>query len=151
MKCDSCRDCDKEPEHKFIKEDTVMIDGCSCAVVDCREDGTLVYDWELLVHHFLTHEGMGEMADEDDDPYEMAAEWVDYNVYRGIMYISEGIRPDIVDYDGRSLFAEAEDEEKEDCLAEIRGDMDCPCNTCRIARDYCDAEEEEEDDDEDTQ
>lgn len=92
-----------------VKPNTIQIDGCACAVTAC-EDGRLIYDWDLLVEHFHSHENMKELDDEGEEGI-TAIEWIDYNVIRAIPYYEkDGIAPDIRQ-DGASVVYDDEDED----------------------------------------
>lgn len=93
----SCTKLSHIPESTLalLKDDSVQIDGCNCAAIGVGNNGAIMYDYHRLVEHFHDHEGMWE-HDDEDEVGTTAVEWVDYNVIRGIAYISEGIRPIIV-------------------------------------------------------
>jgi hypothetical protein len=79
--------CDTLPDLP-IKENTVQIDGCACAIIGVSDDGALQYDYDLLVAHFSEHEGMGD---------EGGADWVSYNVIGGLPNTATmGIPPCII-------------------------------------------------------
>lgn len=96
--------CHAIPEIISHKPESIQIDGCNCALVDSRENGQLVYSYDLLLEHFKNHELMFD--EEDEESYDTASEWVDYNVIRGIEYINSPLRPDILDYEGKSIFGD---------------------------------------------
>lgn len=102
--------CEHEP-HDNLKENSLLIENCGCAITDVLEDGTVVYSFEKLHTHFAEHEDMNANSDED---YDYAAEWIDYNVIRGLGYMgrSDLIMPRIVDEDGTVIYG---DEDEEDC------------------------------------
>jgi len=102
--------CNAVGDQWRVKANTLQIDGCACAIIDCT-DGQLIYDYDLLVQHFHAHEGMGE-HDEEGEEGLTATEWVDYNVVRGVPYHAspDVIAPDIV-VEGKSVFADDEDED----------------------------------------
>ena len=100
--------CDTLPAGLNTYETTIEMDGCACAVVGC-EEGRLIYDYDLLLQHFADCEGMRDDDDEDMGRYDMAAEWIDYNVIRGLPYAGPGITPDIRD-DGVSIIDYDEEE-----------------------------------------
>lgn len=93
------------PELEY-QETSTQIDGCGCAVIGV-EDGRIIYDYNKLVMHFHEHENMKSL-DEHGYEHDTAIEWIDYNVIRGIAYIT-GIKPDIRQ-DGESLL-DYEDED----------------------------------------
>lgn len=118
--------CDHQM-HLFMKADSILIDGAGCAVVDVREDGTVVYGWEELIHHFAEHEDMKRDADEFDEFEDTAAlEWVDYNVLRGLAYMQgSGILPRIEDFGGVAVFPyEEESDAESDAEDKADGDAD---------------------------
>lgn len=87
--------CDQLPSTFDYQDDSIQIDGCSCAVIGI-EQGSIVYCYEKLVYHFAHHENMVDPEREPDEGfYDMAQEWVDYNVVRGIAYYGSGIKPTI--------------------------------------------------------
>jgi len=91
--------CELPAEFEY-DDDSIQIDGCGCAVV-AVENGRIIYDYYRLVEHFHEHENMKELDDYGCE-HDAAIEWIDYNVIRGLDYISEGKRPDIRQ-DGRSI------------------------------------------------
>jgi hypothetical protein len=70
-------------------KDTVLIDGHESAFVGYirNEDGvSAVYSYEKILEN-LTKDGMS---------YEDAVEFFDYNIERGIDYITKGVKPTIL-------------------------------------------------------
>ena len=65
---------DNSPYWEMLDDDALIWDGCDDAIIGvarrCSEKGLLVYDYELLLSHFI-NDGMTE---------EEAAEWIDYNI-----------------------------------------------------------------------
>jgi len=96
------------PEDYEYAEDSVQIDGCGCAVSGV-EDGRIIYDYDKLVLHFHDCENMKSLDDYQCE-HDTAIEWIDYNVIRGLDYITEGIKPDIRE-DGISILDDDEDDE----------------------------------------
>lgn len=94
-----------------LKDSSILINGCACAIIDVEDDGRVVYDYLLLIDHFHEHEGMWE-HDEEDETGTTAMEWIDYNVIRGIAYMTDGIKPRIVDSDSGCDFCGGEDEDE---------------------------------------
>lgn len=89
--------CDHRLDHPNVKPGvTVLIDGAGCASVGFNEEGAALYDYNALLEHFHTCEGMGDSESEDESGT-AAADWVSYNVVRALAYITEGVRPILVD------------------------------------------------------
>lgn len=99
-----------ESDLEKINENSVQIDGCNCAAVRVKDNGAIVYDYSLLIEHFHDHEGMWE-SDEEGEEGTTAMEWIDYNVVRGLAYITCGIRPVIANEDGIEWGAEEDEED----------------------------------------
>ena len=54
-----------------MKDGAMILDGCDNAIVGCNLDGTLIYDYELLVDVFCNEQEMSLME---------AREWIDFNI-----------------------------------------------------------------------
>jgi hypothetical protein len=54
-----------------MKNGAMILDGCNNAIVGCNIDGTLIYDYELLVEVFCDEHEMSLME---------AREWIDFNI-----------------------------------------------------------------------
>lgn len=98
-------------KHPNMKDNSIIIDECGCAVLEVSADGSVIYDYTLLVKHFAEHEGM--RGDDDEDPFECAADWIWYNVIRGLPYAAGdgNILPIIVDDDVQLFPYDDEDDE----------------------------------------
>lgn len=90
------------PDHTSdhpVKQNAILISGAGCAIVAVTQHGGAVYDMSLLIEHFHEHEGMCE-HDEEGEETTTAVEWIQYNVLRGLDYVSwevEELMPIIMD------------------------------------------------------
>jgi hypothetical protein len=79
-------------------EDVTIIDGMDKAIIGTciNERGKLVavYDRELCIQCVM--ESMGDTESEEDDPYELATEYFEYNTMRSLPYLKENA-PIIID------------------------------------------------------
>lgn len=77
-------------EHQYDDEnDTVLIDGHESAFIGYirKEDGlSAVYSFDKIINNLMS----------DSMTYEEAVEFFDYNIDRGIDYITEGVKPTII-------------------------------------------------------
>ena len=70
-------------------KDTVLIDGQETAFIGCTRTDigmSAVYSYNKIIDNLMS----------DGCTYEEAAEYFDYNIERGIEYITEGIKPTIL-------------------------------------------------------
>lgn len=72
--------------HPLFKENTLLIDGCGCAIIGCTEQGNAIYSYERLVDHFTP-----SCVEHDQDPVIIAIEWVDVNVIGALAAPIEGV------------------------------------------------------------
>jgi hypothetical protein len=85
--------CDELPTQFTYQDDSIKIDGCSCAIIGV-EEGSIIYDYGLLVTHFMEHQGM--VSEDDEFPDEQAIEWVEFNLVRALQHRQTiGINPTI--------------------------------------------------------
>lgn len=77
-------------EHQYDDEnDTVLIDGHESAFIGYirKEDGlSAAYSFDKIIDNLMS----------DNMTYEEAVEFFDYNIDRGIDYITEGVKPTIL-------------------------------------------------------
>ena len=77
-------------EHQYDDEnDTVLIDGHESAFIGYirKEDGlSAVYSFDKIINNLMS----------DSMTYEEAVEFFDYNIDRGIDYITDGVKPTII-------------------------------------------------------
>ena len=70
--------------HPSFKENTLLVDGCGCAIIGCTEEGNVVYSYERLVDHFACV-FTDPHAECDEDAVTMGIGWVSYNVIGGLV------------------------------------------------------------------
>ena len=82
--------CEFIDNHRYDDEaDSVLIDGQESAFIGYIRAGdglSATYSYSKIIDNLVN----------DGCTYEEAVEYYDYNIERGIMYISEGVKPTIV-------------------------------------------------------
>ena len=76
--------------NKNLKENSILLENYSYdgAIVGVTEDGSVVYDFDLMITW---------LCETEDFNYEDAIEWIEYNTIRALPYFqSKGIVPTIV-------------------------------------------------------
>lgn len=73
-----------------MNDNTLLMDGCGCAVYDVTPEGNAVYDYIKLVEHFVVH-SFGQSLDDEDAFYE-GEDYISFNVIRTLDDIAHSNR-----------------------------------------------------------
>lgn len=87
--------CDTLPPQFTYEDTSIQIDGVCCAIIGV-ENGSIVYDYGLLVKHFTEHNILGVGSQEELE--DAAIDYIEFNIIRAIPYYQTHKYPPIIKY-----------------------------------------------------